>query len=603
MYNLWLNLRKLEKYFKISWGLLVASVFLMAIDALLGGISVSAVAPLIDRVFNKVEFVLPPDLPHFLNNSLSGILEIINRLPPLVLLRNMLAIVFTVIAVKAVVAFFQIYFNNKFALIIINRLRMRIFEKYLRAPLSESQKKKVGERISHFTYDVGILNSTLNSTLSKLILNFFQVIVYFSIILLINWRLTLLSLLILPAFALPLAQIGGKIRKLTKKSQVSFGKVNSYIQEVLVNLPVVKAYVAENREKERFDREIRNFFRLSLKSVKRHATLAQITELVAAIAAVLLLYFGARLVARSVLTIGHFMVFIVGLFAAFSPLKTIINNLASLQTAAAVFPRVFSVLEEEDEKETGEKIVSGFASEIVFDSVSFRYGGKKLVLDGLSFRLGRGKRLGIVGESGVGKTTIINLLLRFYQPTGGRITIDDIPVCRFTLHSYRRIFGLVTQDSLLFNDTIANNIIYGRPDARPEEVVEAARVANIHSLIESLPEKYDTLIGERGALLSGGERQRLALARAVLADPKILILDEATSNLDSESERLVQDAMEKVIAGRTCLIIAHRLSTLRNCDWIIVLEKGKILEEGTHRELLEKQGRYHYLYALQQRKT
>ncbi len=603
MRNLWLNLRKLEKYLKIPWGLLVASVCLMAVDALLGGVSVSAVAPLLDRVFNKVEFILPVDLPAFLRNSLSGIVEIINRLPPLVLLRNMLVIVFTVIVVKAVVAFFQTYFNNKFALVIINRLRIRIFEKYLRAPLSESQKKKVGERISHFTYDVGILSGTLNNTLSKLILNVFQVIVYFSIIFSINWRLTLISLLVLPAFVLPLAQIGKKIRELTKKSQVSFGKVNSYIQEVLVNLPVVKAYVAENREKERFDREIRNFFRISLKSVKRHATLAQITELVAAIAAVLLLYFGARLVEKGVLTIGHFMAFIVGLFALFSPLKTIINNLASLQTAAAVFPRVFSVLEEEDEKETGEKIVSGFASEIVFDSVSFRYGGKKTVLDGLSFRLGRGKRLGIVGESGVGKTTIINLLLRFYQPTAGQIMLDGVPVSRFTLYSYRRIFGLVTQDSLLFNDTIANNIVYGRPEARPEEIAEAARIANIHSLIETLPEKYDTLIGERGVLLSGGERQRLALARAVLADPKILILDEATSNLDSESERLVQEAMEKVIAGRTCLIIAHRLSTLRNCDWIIVLDKGSIVEEGTHQELMNKQGRYHYLYTLQQRKV
>jgi len=308
-------------------------------------------------------------------------------------------------------------------------------------------------------------------------------------------------------------------------------------------------------------------------------------------------------ITKGILSTGLFMAFIAGLLALFSPLKTVINNLANLQTAAAVFPRVFSVLEEEDEKETGEKIVSGFTSEIIFDSVSFRYGGKKPVLDGLSFRLGHGKRLGVVGESGVGKTTIINLLLRFYQPTGGQIMLDGIPVSRFTLYSYRKIFGLVTQDSLLFNDTIGNNIIYGRPDATPEEIAEAARIANIHSFIETLPEKYDTLIGERGVLLSGGERQRLALARAVLADPKILILDEATSNLDSESERLVQEAMEKIIAGRTCLIIAHRLSTLRNCDWIIVLDKGKIVEEGTHQELMDKQGRYHYLYTLQQRKT
>ncbi|MCX5642939.1 MAG: ABC transporter ATP-binding protein, partial [Candidatus Omnitrophica bacterium] len=487
-------------------------------------------------------------------------------------------------------AFTQTYFNNKFSLVVVTRLRMKIFEKYLLAPLSESQKKKVGERISHFTYDVGILSTTFSSTVSKLILNTFQVIVYFSFILLLNWRLTLISLLILPAFILPLERIGKKIRELTQKSQVSFGKVNSYIQEVLVNLPVVKAYVAESREKERFDRELHNFLRISLKSVKRYAVLAQITELVAAVAAILLIYFGAREVIKGVLSTGQFLAFIAGLFALFSPLKTAINNLANLHSVAAVFPRVFSVLEEEDEKETGAEIVSEVTSGISFDSVSFRYGAKKPVLDGLSFRLDRGKRLGIVGESGVGKTTIINLLLRFYQPTEGQITIDNIPVSRFTLYSYRKIFGLVTQDSLLFNDTIANNIAYGKPDASPKEIAEAARIANIDSLVESLPEKYHTLIGERGILLSGGERQRLALARAVLTDPKILILDEATSNLDSESERLVQEAMEKVIAGRTCLIIAHRLSTLRDCDWIIVLEKGKILEEGTHQALLEKQG-------------
>ncbi|MFA5394177.1 MAG: ABC transporter ATP-binding protein [Candidatus Ratteibacteria bacterium] len=603
MYNLWLNIRKLEKYFKISWGLLAAAVLLMGVDALLGGVSLSAVAPLLDRVFNGNSFVLPANLPHSLANLLSGVVVVINRLPPLILLRNMLVIIFAALVVKAIVAFMQTYFNNKFSLVVVTRLRMKIFEKYLLAPLSESQKKKVGERVSHFTYDVGILSATFSNTISKLILNTFQVIVYFSIILFLSRRLTLISLLVLPAFVLPLANIGKTIRELTKKSQVSFGKVNNYIQEVLVNLPVVKAYVAEKREKERFDKEIHNLFRLSLKSVKRYAGLAQITELVAAIAAVLLIYFGAREVTRGILSTGLFMAFIAGLFALFSPLKTIINNLATLQSAAAVFPRVFSVLDEEDEKETGKETVSGFISEISFDSVSFRYGAKKPVLDGLSFRLGSGKRLGIVGESGVGKTTLINLLLRFYQPTEGRLTIDGVPVSRFTLYSYRRIFGLVTQDSLLFNDTIANNITYGRPDAKPEEIVEAARVANIHSLVESLPEKYNTLIGERGVLLSGGERQRLALARAVLVNPKILILDEATSNLDSESERLVQEAMEKVIAGRTCFIIAHRLSTLRDCDWIIVLEKGKIIEEGTHQELLDMQGRYHYLYTLQQRKT
>jgi len=600
MKNFWNNLKHLSSYIKIPWGLICTATTLMMLDSLLNGVSLTAIAPILDRVFNRAPFTLPDTFPSFLASGFRRLVESINNLPPLILLRNILLLLLCAFLVKAIVAYYQYYFNNKFSLQVVTRLRTKIFNKYLLIPLGDSQKKKVGERLSHFTYDVTILGNVLNTVLSKLILNIFQVLVIFAILLSINWRLSLLALLILPAFAWPLARLGRSIRKLAVQGQVSIGRLNSFIQEVLVNLPIVKAFVAEDREKVRFDREAENFLRLSLKSARRQAALAQITEIVATAGGALFIYVGAREVIGGVLSSGYFLTFIAGLFALLAPLKSVVNSLAQLQLAAAVFPRVFNVLDEETERETGKKILKGLREEIRFNNVFFHY-GRKPILKGLTFRLAKGKRLGIVGESGVGKTTIINLLLRFYTPTKGSITIDGLPISEFTLTSYRKIFGLVTQEPLLFNDTIANNIAYGKPDTTMEEIITAAQIANIHSFIESLPEGYQTLIGERGTLLSGGEKQRLALARAILINPEILILDEATSNLDSESERLVQEGLEKAMAGRACLIIAHQLSTLQNCDWILVMEGGRIIEEGSHQDLMMRQGRYHYLFTIQQR--
>ncbi len=593
-------MKHLSSYIKIPWGLICTATTLMMLDSLLNGVSLTAIAPILDRVFNRAPFTLPDTFPSFLASGFRRLVESINNLPPLILLRNILLLLLCAFLVKAIVAYYQYYFNNKFSLQVVTRLRTKIFNKYLLIPLGDSQKKKVGERLSHFTYDVTILGNVLNTVLSKLILNIFQVLVIFAILLSINWRLSLLALLILPAFAWPLARLGRSIRKLAVQGQVSIGRLNSFIQEVLVNLPIVKAFVAEDREKVRFDREAENFLRLSLKSARRQAALAQITEIVATAGGALFIYVGAREVIGGVLSSGYFLTFIAGLFALLAPLKSVVNSLAQLQLAAAVFPRVFNVLDEETERETGKKILKGLREEIRFNNVFFHY-GRKPILKGLTFRLAKGKRLGIVGESGVGKTTIINLLLRFYTPTKGSITIDGLPISEFTLTSYRKIFGLVTQEPLLFNDTIANNIAYGKPDTTMEEIITAAQIANIHSFIESLPEGYQTLIGERGTLLSGGEKQRLALARAILINPEILILDEATSNLDSESERLVQEGLEKAMAGRACLIIAHQLSTLQNCDWILVMEGGRIIEEGSHQDLMMRQGRYHYLFTIQQR--
>lgn len=598
MREFWQNLRRLNRYIQVPWTLLRVSIVLMAVNSLLSGFSLTTIGPLLDRVFNKTSFELPATLPGFLQSLLSGLVFTINRLEPLVFLRNVLIILVVVFLIRSLFMYQEVYLTNKFSLQIMKHLRVRIFEKYLLVPISESQKKRVGERLSHFTYDISLLNGALSSYLPKLIFNTFQTVVYFSILILINWRLTLFTIFIFPAFAWPLFKIGRRIRKLTTESQVSIGRLNSLIQEGLVNLPVVKAFVAEKREKGRFETENQNFFKISLKSVRRYAALSQIIEIIVMIAGVLLVYLGAREVVAGVLKSGSFLVFIAALFSLFAPLKTVVNNLGNLQQASAVFPRVYGVLEEKEEEDTGKKVLPGLHSGIRFDAVSFGY-SKRTVLNSVSFSLSKGKRLGVVGESGVGKTTLINLILRFYHPSQGRITVDGVPISECTLSSYRKIFGLVTQEPLLFNDTVANNITYGKPGAAMEEVIRAAQIANIHSFIASLSNGYQTVIGERGVLLSGGERQRLALARAVLTNPEVLLLDEATSNLDSESERLLQEALDKVMVGRTCLVIAHRISTLQNSDWIIVLEKGKIVEEGTHADLMTRQGRYYYFYTLQ----
>lgn len=598
MISFWRNLLRLRQHIRIPWGYLAGAVCLMALLSILGGISITALAPLFDRVLSGQPFALPATLPAFLRSRLEPLAGAINAVPPATLLRHIVIFIFLAVTAKCLFAYLNICATSRFSLQAVTVLRGRVFEKYLRAVYGAHQQKKAGERLSHFTYDINILGACLQTPLPQLVLNLMQAAAYFSVALAINWRLTAISFLIVPLLILPVVRIGATVRKLAGREQESIGALNNAIRTVLANLPVVRAFVAEEREKSAFRSELENFFRVSYRSVRRRGLLSQLTEIITTVAGLTLVYFGFREIEAGTLTSGIFLAFLVALFAIFSPLKTVVSSNAHLEQANAVFPRLFSVLETEEEQDAGTRAASGPRQGISFENVSFAY-GKKQVLDDVSFTIGKGQTIGIVGESGVGKSTIISLLLRFYRPDGGRILLDGVPVEEYALAGYRKIFGLVSQEPLVFGGTIAENIAYARPGASEAEIRAAAAVANLDRLIARLPEGYRTPVGESGATLSGGEKQRLAIARAVLADPSVFILDEATSNLDSESERLVQEAMERIISGRTCLVIAHRFSTLAGCDWIIVLDNGKIIEEGTNDDLLARKGRYHRAYSIQ----
>lgn len=600
MIRFWNNLLRLRLHINIPWLLLAAALCLMLLLSLLGGISITALAPLFDRVLSGQPFELPGTLPAFFAKHLAPLATRISQTARGPLLGRILVFIFLAVLLKCLFAYLQKCASSKFSLKVITALRQKVFAKFLHTTLASHQQQKTGDRLAHFTYDIHILNNCLQSPLPQFLLNGLQTVTFFCLALLINWRLTAISLFILPLLILPVVRIGRSVRKLSRRQQASVGAMNNAIKTILVNLPIVRAFTAENREKEIFDQELDNYFRIAYKNIRRQALLSQLTEIVTTLAGMLLIYFGYREIQAGQLTSGHFMVFLVALFGLFSPLKTVVASNAAMEQANAVFPRLFAVFDAEEEKNTGTRAISCLQREIRFTDTSFDYARKK-VLDGISFCLPRGSRVGIVGESGAGKSTIINLLLRFFKPTGGTISLDGEPIGNYSLACYRRLFGLVSQEPLLFNGTIGENIAYARPEATTGEIAEAARIANLDNLINVLPEGLDTPVGEGGATLSGGEKQRLALARAVLADPEIFIFDEATSNLDSESERLVQVALDRITAGRTCLVIAHRLSTLRDCDQILVLENGRITEKGNHRELFNRRGRYRYLYDLQSR--
>ncbi|PIX77445.1 MAG: hypothetical protein COZ37_02650 [bacterium (Candidatus Ratteibacteria) CG_4_10_14_3_um_filter_41_18] len=375
------------------------------------------------------------------------------------------------------------------------------------------------------------------------------------------------------------------------------------MQEKIGSIQIVKAFTAEEREKAIFSQENEKFFRLMLKQIKRISLLSPITEFLGAGGGAFLIYFGGKEVLSGRLSTGVFLLFLVALFSIISPIKGIATANAQIQAGASALPRIFEILEEKNEvvEKAMAKELPGL-KEIEFSRLSFGY-QKKEILKDINLKLKAGEAIGIVGSSGVGKTTLINLLLRFYDPTDGAILINGEDIKNFKLKSLREKIGLVTQEPILFNDTIRNNIAYGKPEAIEEEIKKAAKIANIHTFIETLEKGYETIIGERGARLSGGEKQRIAIARAILKNPPILVLDEATSNLDSESEKLVQEALSRIMKERTSLVIAHRLSTIRNVDLIIVLKDGRIEEQGTHQELINKKGLYYHFYQLQGEET
>jgi ATP-binding cassette, subfamily B, bacterial MsbA len=485
---------------------------------------------------------------------------------------------------------------------IVRDIRDRLFRHILGQSAAFFSVNTSGRLMSRITNDVAQVQRAVSETIGDLLRESFALLFFAGALFYYDARLALVCLTGAPLIVYPLVRLGQRVRRTTRRSQEALEQMSHVSAEAFTGHRIVKAFGAEDRETAKFARASDHYYRTSIKVSSALSALPPLMEFIGGIAFVTALWYGSESIAARRLSTGEFVAFITALFMMYGPAKKLSRVNADLQQARAAGERIFEILETHSEvTETPTAIaLPGFSRAVEFRNVCFSYTGvDEATLRGVTCTVRAGQTLAIVGRSGAGKTTLVNLIPRFYDVTGGAITIDGHDVREVTLASLRSQIGIVTQETVLFDDTVAANIAFGRPAATAEEIEAAARAAHAHEFIVTLDRGYHTLIGERGQRLSGGQRQRLAIARALLRDSPILILDEATSSLDAESEMLVQDALTTLMLNRTSFVIAHRLSTVRRADAIIVLEKGVVVETGTHDELMARGGAYAKLYDLQ----
>ncbi len=495
--------------------------------------------------------------------------------------------------------FFMAYVQQS----VVRKLRDSLFEKYQRLSLKYFHSRRTGQVISRVTNDVVVLNESIDLSFNHFVTDSIMVILFSCFLIILSWKLTLLAAVVMPLVFVFIWFIGRKLRKYSERSQERMADVNSVLEENVNNIRIVKAFARERFEIKKFTHTTAEYFRALLRMTRiRHLASPTNDTLISFAGVAILLYAGSRIIAGSgELDAGDFMTFIIAMFSLMKPVKSLSQIHIRIQEGMAAAERIFGVLNaEEDVTEPVNPVpLAEFKTEIEYDGISFAYNGSEEVLSDISFRVPVGKVLAIVGPSGAGKSTLLDLLPRFYDPQQGAIKIDGHDIRTVSLTALRGLMGIVTQETLLFNDTVANNIAYGIDDCSAEKIVEAARMANAHQFISEFDQGYETIVGNRGVRLSGGQRQRLAIARALLRDPRILVFDEATSALDTESELLVQEAISRLMHDRTTLVVAHRLSTIVNAHHIVVVNGGRIVEEGNHEELLRQSGLYRRLHDMQ----
>jgi subfamily B ATP-binding cassette protein MsbA len=505
-----------------------------------------------------------------------------------------------VFSIQAVFNFAQTYLIAWVGERIVADLRRAIYAHLQTLSQSFYSEQRTGELMSRVTNDVNAVQNAVSNNLLSLLQQLVTLLGSLAIIFLLDWRLSLLMLVVTPLIAICGAFFGRLLQRLSRIVQDGLGEATSVLEETLANERIVQAFTREPFEIERFGGQVERVFHLTLRRIRVRATFTSVISFLAFSAITLVLWFGGREVLAGRLSPGGLISFLFYIFLIAGPLGSLTSLYGQTQEALGAAGRIFEVLDTPPAiaDPPSARDLPLLARRLAFQDVRFSYTPGQTVLRGVSFAIDAGTMVAVVGPSGAGKTTIASLIPRFYDPESGAITIDDIPIAAGTLASLRGQIAIVPQDPVLFGLSVRDNIAYGRLDADEKAIIAAAQAANAHDFIDQFPNGYDTLVGERGVKLSGGQRQRIAIARAILRDPRILILDEATSSLDNESERLVQQALERLMAGRTTLVIAHRLSTIQHADRILVLDAGEIVESGTHAELLARQGLYHRLYTL-----
>lgn len=486
----------------------------------------------------------------------------------------------------------------------IRDLRNETFSHLNKLSLKYFTNERIGNLISRITNDITMINTGISASFTTLIKEPLLILVFLTLALSISWQLTLLSFIVMPFSLIVISWLGVKLYKQSYALQAKMADLTSFLQEKIYGTKIVKAFNMEKKEDENFFKLTNHFFKMILRITRIRNIAPPVTEFLSIVAGVLIIWYGGiQVLETHTLKASEFLGFLFIIFQIMPPIKELSNVTNRIQESTAAASRVFEII---DEPITIKNVSNPlkfetFKDKIIFDNVSFYYEkNHRYILQNISFEVKKGEIVALVGPSGAGKTTLVDLIPRFYDVNEGRILIDGIDIREYELKSLRNNIGIVTQDPILFNDTIRNNISYGMENANLDDIVIAAKAANAHDFIMQLPKGYDTIIGERGLKLSGGQRQRISIARAILKNPPIMILDEATSALDSESEILVQEAIERLMENRTTFVIAHRLSTVRNASKVIVIDNGEIVQMGTHSELIqETDGLYYRLYTLQ----
>ncbi len=503
--------------------------------------------------------------------------------------------------IRAISMYGQEYFMVYVGKSIILKLRNKLYSHIQDQSLSFFYKETTGALMSRITNDITLITAMVSSAVTGVLRDVFTAIALIVVVFYRDWQLAIVALVILPMVFYPVIKFGQRIRRVSTKTQEANASLGAFLFETLSGNKIVKAFGMESYEKKRFEDQTNNVFKLEMKVVVTNAMTSPLMEFMGGAAIAFVIWYGGFAVMNGYSTAGNFFSFLTAVMMLYEPIKKLskVNNV--IQEGMSAVDRVFDIIELDTDIDECENPVEIKLEphRVEFKDVSFRYNDEETVLNDINISVDTGEVIALVGMSGGGKSTLINLIPRFYDVTTGSVLIDGLDVKEASIKSLRKQIAIVTQEPILFNDSIKNNIMYGKRDATIEEIEEAAKAAYAYDFIQELPDKFDTVIGESGSRLSGGQKQRLSIARALIKDAPILILDEATSALDSEAEKVVQKALENLMMGRTTFVIAHRLSTIAYANRIIVIVNGNIIEEGTHKELLEKEGEYFKLYNMQ----